>query len=208
MNKSEKFWDRMSKTFDKPTKSKKPKLNTAVEKARTHLRPCDIILDYGCATGTKTLEIANAVKETHAIDISSKMIDIAKRKAGEQKIENVHFRQSSIFDKKYENGSFDVILAFNILHLLVDTHKVLKRINDLLKPGALFISTTPCMGEKMKWLNIFIHPLSKIGILPEITFFKVAEMGNLITDNNFTIIESEIPPKDAHSYYVVAKKQA
>ena len=48
--------------------------------ARRHLDPGDVVLDYGCGTGTVAFEIADAAKKVHGIDVSSKMIDLAKRK--------------------------------------------------------------------------------------------------------------------------------
>lgn len=80
----------------------------------------NIVLDYGCGTGTTSGEIANRVKEIHSIDISSKMIQIAKRKAVASKVENINFFQTDIFDKRYKKESFDVILAFNMLHTVAD----------------------------------------------------------------------------------------
>ena len=67
-------------------------------------------------------------------------IKIAKEKAVEHKTENVYFAKSIIFDERHKKGSFDAIMAFNILHLLDNPDKAIKRINDLLKDvfGDLF----------------------------------------------------------------------
>ena len=121
---------------------------TAIESTKKYLSSSDIVLDYGCGTGNITNEFADTVKEIHAIDISAGMIDVAKKLADERNIENIHYLQSTIFDESYEDGSFDVIMAFSILHLLEDIHKVIHRVNKLLKAGGLFISvlTNPTMG--------------------------------------------------------------
>ena len=132
---------------------------------RKYLRDSDVILDYGCGTGLISSEIASDVKMIHAVDISSKMIRIAKRKADKRKIENIQYVHTTIFDERYTRESFDVILAFNVLHLLDDTHKVIQKMNELLKPGGLFISEIPCMGEKESFLSILISLASKIGII-------------------------------------------
>jgi 2-polyprenyl-3-methyl-5-hydroxy-6-metoxy-1,4-benzoquinol methylase len=62
---------------------------------------------------------------------------------------NVDFAQTNLFDERYTKESFDVILAFNILHFLEDHRQALQRITELLKPGGLCISLTPCLREKM-----------------------------------------------------------
>ena len=71
------------------------------------------------------IEIANTVKKIYGIDISPKMIDAARRKAVEHKIENIEFTKSTIFDERFKGESFDVILALNILHFLENTQKVM-----------------------------------------------------------------------------------
>ena len=126
MNKSEKFWDRISKNYDKRAKDKTYK--KTLEITKKHLKSSDIVLDYACATGLYSIELAGNVKEIHGIDISSKMIETAKRKA----TKNVNFEKATIFEK-YEKETFNVILAFNILHLLEEPQKVMQRINELLK---------------------------------------------------------------------------
>jgi ubiquinone/menaquinone biosynthesis C-methylase UbiE len=80
---SEKFWDRMANQFDKQTSHfEKP----PVEKAVRYLTLTNNVLDYGCATGSIAIEIADYVKEIKGIDISSGMIEAAVRKANELKI--------------------------------------------------------------------------------------------------------------------------
>ena len=211
MNKSEKFWDKLSNKFDKRARHFEQTTIKTVENTNKYLNVSDIVLDYGCATGIITYEIAGNVKEVHGIDISSKMIEAAKRKAGERKIENINFAQATIFDERYKRESFDVILAFNIIHfLLEDTQKVMQRINELLKPGGLIISSTACLGEKKTFLSFLLFFLSfiltKIGIVPNMRFFKISELEDLITNGNFQIVKTESLNHSPEEYFIVAKK--
>jgi 2-polyprenyl-3-methyl-5-hydroxy-6-metoxy-1,4-benzoquinol methylase len=105
--------------------------------------------------------------------ISSKMIDAAKRKAAERRIENINYVQSTRFDERYTKESFNLILAFNILHLVKDTQKAILRIKELLKPGGLFISETARMGQKKSLVSTLLFLLSKIGIVPFTNFLKI-----------------------------------
>ena len=132
MDKSENIWDKIAVNYDKSEKRFEPIHIKTIENTRKYLKVSDIVLDYGCATGTKALELAGSVKRIHGMDISSKMIEGAKRKAVENKIENVDFTHAIIFDERYKRESFDVILAFSILHSLEDHKQVLQRINELL----------------------------------------------------------------------------
>ena len=211
MNKTEKFWDKVSKKFDKRSQKIDQTEIKTLENTKKHLDYSDIVLDYGCATGTMAIEIADNVKKIHGIDISTKMIDTAKRKAVERKIKNIEFTKSTMFDERFMREAFDVILAFNILHFLEDTQKVIKRINELLKPGGLIISVTPCLGEKKSFINILIFLLvflqTKMGIVPYIRFFRISEFEDSIANANFQIVDSESLHSPGGQYFIVAKKR-
>ena len=80
-NKAKGFWDTASKDYDKTEERFEYIHSKSRENTKKYLNSSDIVLDYGCGTGTTYCELANRVKEIHAVDISSKMIEIAKRKA-------------------------------------------------------------------------------------------------------------------------------
>ena len=211
MNKSKEFWDRASKNYDKTEERFEYIHSKSRENTKKYLNGSNIVLDYGCGTGTTSCEIANLVKEIHAIDISSKMIEIAKRKAVASKVENINFSQTDIFDKRYKKESFDVILAFNMLHTVIDPQVVMRRIYELLKPEGLFISVTPCLRDKMAFLvNIqiqLVRILCKIGVIPiPIRRLKSSELDDLLVNGDFQTIDTEKLYKGASSYFVVAKK--
>jgi 2-polyprenyl-3-methyl-5-hydroxy-6-metoxy-1,4-benzoquinol methylase len=188
MKNPEKFWDRVAKRFDKEDK---PNART-IEKIKKHLNTGDTVLDYGCATGVITYEIADRVKEIHGIDISSKMIEHAKGKLTEHKEDNIDFTQATIFDERLETESFDVVLAMNIFLFMEDTKKGLRRINELLKPGGLIVSETACMGErKTSPTAIGVFLLSKLGISPTMKFFRISELEALISGENFQILDTD-----------------
>ena len=207
--KSEKFWDLVSDDFDKQARAEEKSGSQThirtVENTKKYLRESDNVLDYGCATGTVALEIAHNVKEVHGIDISSKMIEIAQRKASEWKTGKPDFVQTTIFDNRLKRESFDVILAFNILHFSEDTPKVMQRIRELLKPGGLFISATPCQGETNSFLGILLFLVTKMGIIPPMRFYKIPELEDFVIGGNFHIVETEcLNPTE---YFMVAKKK-
>jgi len=203
--KAEKFWDRTAKYYDKVEKRDEQTYLNIIERTGKYLKPEDIVLDFGCGTGLACNEIADKVKRIYAIDISTRMIEIAKSKADNCQIKNIDFTNTSIFDERYKRGSFDVILVFYILHLLEDTHKFMQRINELLVPGGLIISVTPCMGEKPLF-NSLLSIGYKIGIAPEIVAFKFSELENLLVKAHFEIIESDFLRKNSPEYWLIAKK--
>lgn len=82
----------------------------------------------------------------------------------------------------------------------------LHRINELLKPGGLIISATPCMGEKKTFLSTLLLLLSKIGLVPNTRSFKISELEDSIVNGNFEIVETECLHQSGQQYFIVAKK--
>lgn len=208
--KSQAMWDMLAKNWDTPGVGLGENDLKVVEKTKKYLNASMVILDYGCATGSIALELAGIVKEVQGIDLSSKMIEIARRKAAERTIENIDFRQATIFDEDLTKGSPDLILALNVLHLLENPPQVLNRISQLLKPGGLFISATPCLGQR-KLVSLLINTpvflLSKIGVLPPVRFFSVPGLVAAITNEDFEIVEGEnLSVHPITEYFIIARK--
>ena len=90
MDKSEKFWDTIAGKYDKAEERFKPLHIKNVEYTKKYLSGSEIVLDYGCATGSKAFELARSVKEIQGIDISSKMIEIAKERLDSSNTRNIN----------------------------------------------------------------------------------------------------------------------
>ena len=206
MKKSEWFWGWIAKRYDK--QAQKDEAHTrAVERFAKYLRAESTVLDYACGTGVVTLKIAADVKEVHGIDTSAKMIDLAKERGREREVGNVHFAQKTIFDEGLGRESYDVILAFNILHLLEDARKAVQRASELLRPEGLIVSVTPCLGEAGLVLRTLLPLISKVGILSYLRSFRISEVKDLTRDGGFQIVESEVLEGTIPSCFIVARKR-
>lgn len=211
MSKSEKFWDQSASNYDNTEEKFEFIHSRSRENTKRHLKDTDIVLDYGCGTGTTACEISGLVKSVRAIDISTAMIEIAQRKAATAGIVNVEFEQADIFDEAFQSGSCDVVLAFNMLHTVADPESVVQRMVEVLKSDGLFISVTPCLGGKKSALFslqiLLVRALLKVGIIPvPIRQLKSADLDDLMDDERLQVIETEEIFKGASSYFMVAKK--
>lgn len=207
MTKAERFWDRQASQFDRQAENGDATNDKAVAHTMKHLTGSDLVLDYACGTGLATLQMADSVQAIQAIDFSAEMIAIAQSNAAERSITNVDFTQAMIDDEALTEGGYDVVLAFNVLHLLEDAPQVVQRINALLKPGGLFISTTPCLGEDRKIFGVVLSILGKIGLVPSIKIFSIAELEAVIGGGDFQLLETEQLSAAPSNYYVVAQKR-
>ena len=76
-----------------------------------YLKDTDVVLDYGCGTGTTACEISSLVKRVPAIDISYGMIEIPKVKAASGGVVNVVFNHADIFDEQLKSADLDALLS-------------------------------------------------------------------------------------------------
>lgn len=203
--KAERFWDRAATSYDKEEKKDEKTYELILEKLKGHLHKEDLVLDFGCGTGLISNEIAGLVDTVRGIDLSSKMVEMAKVKAKRQGLSNTEYLHETIFSDRLEFGSFDIILSFHILHLLHDPESVISRLHRLLKPNGLLLSVTPCMGEK-PMLNAMISLLSGIGVIPKIKSFKRHDLEQILATTGFERVESEKLNGTSNQYFTVARK--
>lgn len=146
------------------------------------------MLDIGCGTGTQCNDIADSVKQVTGIDISRKLLAIAEQRKAERELDNVEFLLTSMFDERFVPGSFDVVMAFFVLHFFDDIDAAIARIHDLLKPGGLFISETACLGEKSKFASQMVRFLGRLGFLPQVNLLTTQQLEQALEKAGFSLI--------------------
>ncbi|MFW2403492.1 MAG: class I SAM-dependent methyltransferase, partial [Gammaproteobacteria bacterium] len=169
-------------------------------------RPDMQVLEFGCGTGSTAIAHAPYVQHIRAIDVSANMIEIAQDKARVDGIENVTFEKLAIEELDVPDASFDAVLGLSILHLLEDKEAVIARVHRILKPGGVFVSSTACIGDSMKYFRVIAPVLSFIG-LPSVTVFKVEELEQSLTAAGFTIDHQWQPGRGAAVFIVAIKAQ-
>ena len=141
------FWDLIAKKYARDPVADPDAYERKLSETRMLLRPDDRVLEFGCGTGTTAIKHAPHVREIVAIDISSRMLDIARDKAKAAGVETVEFRQTALDALDEPPGSFDMIMGHSILHLIPDHRAAIAQSFELLVPGGYFITSTACLGE-------------------------------------------------------------
>jgi ubiquinone/menaquinone biosynthesis C-methylase UbiE len=196
MNAAQKFWDKQAERFDKSDTNFESANNELISRTREYLNPEDNVLDFGCATGRKTLKLAEGIKHVHGLDFSAEMIKEAIKNKISAAADNVSFNQGTIYGENLKKSSFDKIIAYSVIHLLEDSDNAIQRIYELLKPGGLFISETACFKDNMNLktrmeVTIFFL-LKRLGVFPlHLNKFNTNDLEQLIRKNNFNIIKSD-----------------
>jgi 2-polyprenyl-3-methyl-5-hydroxy-6-metoxy-1,4-benzoquinol methylase len=208
--KPETLWNKLAGNWDKPGVSLGKDDIEHISRTQKYLDSRNTVLDYGCATGSIVFGLAGKVKAIYGLDISPKMIEIAKSKITANKTHNATFLCGDIFNGELKEESFDVITAFSILHLVKDPPRAFNRINQLLKTGGVFISVSPCMRKENATgllIGLPAFALSKIGLLPTVNLFSQAGLADLITKADFQIIENERLGADSTINVLIAARK-
>ncbi len=119
----------------------------------------DVLLDAGCGTGAMLRLLVKDMpgKEYHGIDLSEKMIQVAKENG-----KNIHFQQGDCEKLTYPDNSFDVITCSMSFHHYPHVEDFFYNIHRVLKPGGRFIlrDMTPRNGFVYWIINHIELPLA------------------------------------------------
>ena len=205
MSEPSKFWDRIAKRYARKPVADEATYQRKLQVTRDYLRPDMEVLEFGCGTGSTAIAHAPHVKRIRALDISSKMIEIAQAKASENKVSNVTFGQASIESFRVPDQTFDAVLGLSILHLLEDMEDVIAKVYKVLKPGGVFVTSTACIGDTMTLIWV-VAPIGRfLGLLPLLRIFTARELEDSLTNAGFHI-DHQWQPDKGKAVFIVAKK--
>ena len=203
------FWDRIAEKYAKSPISNMDAYEYTLERTRSYLGSDDTVLEVGCGTGTTALALAPSAGHIVASDLSSAMITVGQQKATDAAIENVSFAVAGV--EALPEGAFDVVMSFNLLHLLRDLDGGLEQIAGRVRPGGVFISKTICMKGPgvplwMRALLLALPLMQLIGKAPFVAKFSVGELEDAIIRAGFEIVETGSYPDRPARRFIVARK--
>ncbi len=75
----------------------------------------------------------------------------------------------------------------------------------MLKPDGIFVTSTACLGDTMKYIKL-IAPIGKfLGLIPLVKVFTTNELKDSLTDAGFQI-DYQWQPGKGKAVFIVAKK--
>jgi len=198
------YWDKSAGGYDKHTEKQQKMYDKLIMLMKSELSESDITLDIGTGTGIIPILLSNCCKEFHGVDKSAAMIDIAKNKIRNSKINNVSFSVQDCYDLQLENKKYDVIIISNLLHIVEYPEKVLEEAFKALKDDGKLIVATYLHGYSLK--TKIISFILKMMDHPVYTRFDRNILYNLIQKSGFNPIKQELIPNVIPASFLVSKK--
>ena len=97
------------------------------------LRPDMRLLDVGCGPGSITAGLAKYVGEVVGIDVEATVLETARELTGDTP--NLSFEEASVYALPYEDDTFDVAYAHQLMQHLADPAAALREMGRVVRPG-------------------------------------------------------------------------
>ncbi len=205
MDMTAKFWNLMAKGYSKQPVADEAAYQKKLSVTREYLKPDMEVLEFGCGTGSTAIAHAPYVKNILAIDVSSKMLEIAQSKTEAKNIKNITYKHSAIDAFSVPNKTLDAVLGLSILHLLDNKEEIVAKVHKMLKPGGVFITSTICIGNFMKIVK-FLLPIGRIFGL-KIKAFTTKELEDTLKEAGFKI-GYQMQSNEGRVAFIIAMKSA
>jgi SAM-dependent methyltransferase len=129
-----------------------------------HLRHTDHLLDIGAGPGTITADFANSVAQVTATEVGECELDLSRATIAGRGLGNVDFSVQDIHHLTFQNNSFDVTHAHQVLQHVADPIQALREMARVTRPGGLVAARDsdyagfawwPRLSELDEWLRLY-----------------------------------------------------
>lgn len=111
------------------------------------LKPGARVLDVGCGSGTFTGLLAERGYRASGLDISPKLVALARRK-----FPRIDFHEGDAENLPFGHESFDGVLLSGLVHHFRDPRRLAAEVYRVLKPGGRFVAFDPNRMNPFMWL--------------------------------------------------------
>ena len=167
---SKRFWDYIAKFYDLAEGTNKKAYTSAIQQAAALVPEGASVLDCAAGTGEFSLALAQRAGPVLCTDLSQSMLDRAERKAQEKGLSNLAFAVRDLTALPDPDGSFDVVVAANVLHLLPDPEKAVAELWRVTAPGGTLILPTFLQGEAGPLFKLLINLYKLLGFRSKYSF--------------------------------------
>ena len=156
------FWDKVAGIYDIFVNVINRKAHQKLKRIVSSLiEPDDTVLECACGTGLLSAVIAENCRQLTATDFSEKMLKKAEKNC--RSFRNITYAQADITALSYPDGSFDKVMAGNVIHLLDNPLTALRELNRVCRDGGMLIIPTYMNKDSKGKTSSFAGAVGKAG---------------------------------------------
>ena len=200
------FWDKSASRYDRHMQKAKLVYGIVLDFMAEYIDSSMDVLEIATGTGTLACAMADKCKSVTACDLSPEMIKVAKDKNDAKHHGNLVFHVKDAYCLDYDAFSFDVAIASNVLHMMIQPEKALASIHRVLKPGGILVAPTYCHNEHM--ISNITSRLISLSGFSAFHRWSAAAYKDFIEKNNFHLINYKLIKGLMPFAIVAAQKEA
>jgi phosphatidylethanolamine/phosphatidyl-N-methylethanolamine N-methyltransferase len=153
------FWEKNANRYDRSMVLLGGPLPRTVELVAQSVRGAGRVLEVASGTGLVSKGIAPVVGELLATDYAAAMVERTRARVGH--LPNVRCEVRDVYALGEADGSFDAVVAVNVLHLLPDLAGGLTAMRKVLRPGGRLVVPTYCHAQDT-WARVVSSALALV----------------------------------------------
>jgi SAM-dependent methyltransferase len=120
------------------------------------------VLDVGCGSGDSTIEAARAAYQGQAlgIDLSSRLIEVARQHARADRVDNATFVQGDAQVFAFEPGTYDIVVSRTGTMFFGDQVAAFGNLARALRPGGRVVLVSWQGPERNEWFRSFVAAMT------------------------------------------------
>ena len=149
----------------------------------------DTLLDVACGTGEYAIFCAQKIKNVCGVDLSSKMIEVAGKNAGELKLENISFIAQDVLELPFESCRFSIVNSKSAFHHFIYYKTIIGEMKRCCKIGGK-ISVQDIIAYENSEINDYFEKLESLIDISHNKTLSCGFMTQLFHDSGLEILRS------------------
>ncbi len=184
------YWKKHARRYDRFTLFCNRRVPAMASRVGDVVTGCDCVLEVAAGTGLVSTALAGRVRELVATDRSPEMLDVLRgRLRADGREAAVDVRTADALALDFADGSFDAVVAANLVHLLPEPSLFFVEARRVLKSSGLLVVPTFCHGDSFG--AQIVSRLLRLTGFPLVTRFNRATLRALVEANGFSITTEE-----------------
>lgn len=173
------YWEQHARNYDRSLWVLSKPLPRMLELTTSAVAGASRVLEVAAGTGLVTTAIAQTAGHVLATDYAESMVGMLEQRVKAAGLANVRCECADLYALPYDDGSFDAVVAANVLHLVPDLDGAITSLKRMLRPGGRLIVPTFCHDETV--LSALVSRLLAITGFPGHRRFTAQSLADELT---------------------------